>query len=213
MTTDLPMTTGFLSRLFEEHGVSSIIENDWIVPNNELPAIRALWHPGESSGRLDVQTLVQDQVVIEECFAGVGQGDRALNDALANFAINSFHVLLASLWNQNDPEQVTTEQWNVGNKRYTAFIGNFGTRSSEGVTPHIPDELFSQIALAIQHETLTERLHWFRFFVGNLAGNKTIEALRDNQLWEAGITTLENAAWQSSHGYYSVRLFVVLRAA
>jgi hypothetical protein len=207
------MTTDLLSKLFEEHGVSSIIENEWVVPNNELPAIRALWYPGESSGRLDVQALVQDQVVIEECFAGIGQGDRALNDAMVNFSVNSFHVLLASLWNRNDSEQVTTEQWNVGNKRYTAFIGNFGTRSSEGVRPHIPSELFSQIAKAIQHETLTERLHWFRFFVGNSSGEKTIEALRDNQPWEAGIDTLENAAWPSCQGYYSVRLFVVLRAA
>lgn len=130
MATDLPMTTDFLSKLFEAHGIPSVIENDWIAPNHQLPAMRALWHPQESKGQLDIQTLVGDQRCIEECFVGMGQGQAALKDAMLNFTINSFHVLLASLWNHNDPEQVMTEPWLAGGKRYTAFIGNFGRRSS-----------------------------------------------------------------------------------
>jgi hypothetical protein len=205
-------TTGYLHKLFQDHGVPSVIENDWVVPNSELPALRALWHPGESNGRLDVQALVRDEIVIEECFAGVGQGVSGMHNALANFTLNSFHVLLAALWGKNDPEQVTTEKWVVGGKRYIAYIGNFGTRSSEGVTAHIPHGLFAEVEAAIKREPLSEDIHWFRLFFGNVANQFTFEALKDNEPWEAGQQCLEAATWEQSSGYYSVRLFVVLRS-
>ena len=206
-------TTSYLTKLFEEHGVTCVVENDWVVPNSELPALRAHWHPGSSNGRLDVQALISDGVVIEECFAGVGEGERGTNDALANFTINSFHVLLAALWGKNDASQVTTEAWEVHGKRYTAYIGNFGTRSSDGVTPHIPNELFAGIEEAVKHEALGADIHWFRAFFCNLAGKFTFEALKDNENWHAGLRCLESVRWAKSEGYYSVRLFAILRAA
>jgi hypothetical protein len=205
-------TTGYLRKLFQDHGVPSVVENDWVAPNSELPALRALWHPSQSSGRLDVQALVRDKVVIEECFAGVGEGASGMHDALASFTLNSFHVLLAALWGKNDLEQVTTEKWVVGGKRYVAYIGNFGTRSSEGVTAHVPHGLFAEIEATIKCERLSEDIHWFRFCFGNVANEFTFEALKDNENWEAGQRCLEAATWEQSSGYYSVRLFAVLRA-
>lgn len=211
MTT--PQTSAYLAKLFEGHGLSCVVENDWVVPNAELPALRALWYPGQSNGRLDVQALVSDGVVIEECFAGVGQAETGLNDALANFTVNSFHVLLAALWGRNDPSQVTTEEWEVSGQRYTAYVGNFGTRSSEGVTPHIPSNLFAAIEETIKCEPLNEGVHWFRVFFCNVAGDYTFEALKNNEVWDAGVRCLKASSWEKSSGYYSIRLFVVLRAA
>jgi hypothetical protein len=205
--------TDYLHKLFLEHGVPSVVQDDWVVPNSELPALRAIWHPGESTGRLDIQALVRDKVVIEESFAGIGQGASGMGDALSNFTINSFHVLLAALWGKNDPEQVTTEEWSIGGKRYAAFIGNFGTRDSENATAHVPQGLFAQIEAAIKRAPLSEDIHWFRFFFANFANEFTFEALKDNEHWDAGKQRLEAATWERSDGYYSVRLFVVLRAA
>lgn len=206
-------TVGHIEALLNAHGVSGIIENDWVVPNSQLPALRALWHPGQSSGRLDVQALVGEGVLIEECFGGLGEGEAALQDALANFSVNSLHVLLAALWERNDPEQVATEQWEVNGKRYTAYIGNFGTRSSAGAHAHIPHDLFPAIESSIKAERLTGEIHWFRLFFGNVANSFTFEALRDNETWDGGLRCLENAGWKREASYYSVRLFVVLRAA
>ena len=209
----LSQTTRYIKELFEEHGVICVVEDEWIVPNSELPALRALWQPGSSNGRLDVQVLISEGVVIEECFAGVGDGERGANDALANFTINSFHVLFAALWGKNDASQVTTEAWEVHGKPYTAYIGNFGTRSSDGVTPYVPDELFAGIEEAVKHEPLAEDIHWFRIFFCNLAGEFVFEALKDNENWNAGVRCLESMRWPKSEGYYSVRLFAILRAA
>ena len=205
--------TSYLRQLFEAHEIECITEHDWAVPRSELPALRALWYPGESSGRLEVRVLLQDNRIIDESFAGVGTGDKAVHDALTNFTVNSFHVLLASLWGLNDPDQVVTENWTIGEKRFSAFIGNFGTRGSVGVTPQVPDGLFASIASAIKSEILGEDIHWFRLFFGNIAGAFTFEALRDNEPWEAGVRCLENIPWLAVNGYYSVRLFVVLRAS
>jgi Family of unknown function (DUF6348) len=135
-----------------------------------------------------------------------------MHNALVNFTVNSYHVLLAALWGRNDPEQVTTEKWNIGGRRYIAYIGNLGTRSSDGVTAHVPHGLFARIEAVIKLEPLSEDIHWFRFFFGNVANEFTFEALKDNEDWEAGKRGLEAAEWERSNGYYSVRLFAVLRA-
>ncbi|OEZ60635.1 DUF6348 family protein [Duganella sp. HH105] len=208
-----PRTSDYLVRLFEGHGIECTIHNDWVVPNSELPALRATWFPGSASGRLDVQVIIREGVTIDECFAGIGEGEVGLNDALTNFTVNSFHVLLAALWNQNDETQVTTEDWSIGGRRFTAFIGNFGTRGSERVTADIPADLFAQLENVIKHDSLMGDLHWFRFFFCNVAGQRTFEALKDNEIWEAGACCLEGAQWADSMGYYSVRLFVALRAS
>ncbi len=205
-------TSDFLLRLFERHGIECTIHNDWIVPNSEFPAIRATWFPGPSSGRLDVQVFVKEGMTIEECFAGVGEGAVGLRDALTNFTVNSFHVLLAAFWNQNDETQITTENWSIGGRQYTAFIGNFGTRGSEGVTADVPADLFAQLESVIKLESLMGDLHWFRFFFCNVAGQRTFEALKDNETWDSGTGCLARVQWADSIGYYSVRLFVVLRA-
>lgn len=204
-------TSDFLHRLFERHGIECTTHNDWIVPNAEFPAIRATWFPGPSSGRLDVQAFVREGMTIEECFAGIGEGAVGLHDALTNFTVNSFHVLLAALWNQNDKTQVTTEVWSVGGRQYTAFIGNVGTRASEGVIADVPADLFAQVESVIKLDSLVGDLHWFRFFFCNVAGQRTYEALKDNETWDAGTRCLEGIQWADSMGYYSVRLFVVLR--
>ncbi len=64
-------TIDFLSDLFASHGIESTTYGDWIVPRNELPSLRANWYPGQSSGVLQVDTLVREGVLIEECFAGI----------------------------------------------------------------------------------------------------------------------------------------------
>lgn len=203
----------YLSKLFEDHGLTCVVQEDWILPNAEPPALRGLWYPAQSSGQLDIQVLVHDNVIIGESFAGFGEGESGLQDALVNFTANSLHVLLAALWGKNDPEQVTTEPWLINGRHYTAYVGNFGTRASAGVMPDVPTNLFALIEEAIKSETLTDDIHWFRLFFCNVANEFTFEALKDNNIWEKGITCLESVPLRRDDGYYSVRLFLVLRSA
>lgn len=206
-------TTSFIAKLFEQHGLQCVVENDWVFPNGQLPAVRATWFPSDLSGVLSVEIVVREGLIIEECFAGMGEGERGLKDALINFTLNSGHVLLGALYGKNDHDQITIENWNFGDKSYTAYIGNFGTRASAGVECRIPEGLFDAIQATILRESLTNDLHWFRLFFANLQNEFTFEALKDNENWEAGIRCLQERDWQPDEGYYSVRLFLVLSAS
>jgi len=201
----------WLVELFKRHGLESNVHDGWVLPNAELPAIRGTWHPGETQGRLDMQVLVRDDVVIEECFGGIGAGDVGLSDGLQNFTINSFHVLQSSLWSCHDPEQVEIEEWTVAGQRFSAFIGNIGTRSSNDVRPSIPANFMSLLEAAIRSEPLEQDLHWLRVYVGQVNGEFTFEALKDNEPWLNGANALTSCEWKPREGFYSARLFIVLR--
>lgn len=203
----------WLLELFQRHDVASTTHEDWVLPNAELPGIRGVWHADETHGRLDIQVLVRDGVVIEECFAGFGAGDRGLADGLQNFTINSFHVLLSALWRHHHPDQVETEAWAVAGRRFSAFIGNVGTRSSTDATPPVPAGMLTLLEEAIRSEPLEHGLHWFRFYVGHVKGDFTFEALKDNEPWPAGLRALEACGWTTCDAFYSARMFVVLREA
>jgi Family of unknown function (DUF6348) len=129
-----------------------------------------------------------------------------------NFMLNSLHVLLASLWDIKDDQQVLTESWEIGGNQFTAYIGNFGTRASAPITVPIPDDLFETIQNRICHESLPGGIHWFRFFFATVAGQHTYEALKNNEPWETGLAGLKGIAWPEAAGYYSVRNFIVLRS-
>ena len=64
---------------------------------------------------------------------------------------------------------------------------------------------------AIRSEPLAHDLHWFRLYVGQLNGELTFEALKDNAPWHAGADALAQMGWASSDGFYSARLFIALR--
>lgn len=201
----------WLLELFKRHGLVSTVHDDWVLSNANLPGIRGTWHPGETHGRLDMQVLVRDGVLIEECFGGFGVGDIGLADGLQNFTINSFHVLMSAFWAHHDPEQVESEAWNVGGRRFNVFIGNVGTRGSAGVTPSIPAGMMTTLEEAIRRESLEHDLHWFRFYVGHMKGEFTFEVLKHNEPWAAGASALASCGWTPSDKFYSARLFMVLR--
>lgn len=202
-----------LGELLKSHGVDISTEEDWFIPNQSLPAIRCIWHasPNNKSGRLDVQILIEDNLVLEECFAGIGSGKDGFLDGLQNFSVNSLHVMLAAFWGVNDPEQVETEVWDIGDAKYTAYIGNFGTRGTNGVHPGVPSETFSKIESAIKVTQLKEKTHWFRAFFCNIGDEKKYEALIDNAHWLEGEAALNNIEWPKSGDYYSVRNFLILQ--
>jgi hypothetical protein len=176
-------------------------------------SVKCALNARETSGRLDVQVLLEKGRIIEECFAGIGAGRSGFADALDNFMLNSLHALLSALWGIKDDQQVLSENWEIGGRQFTAYIGNFGRRASAGIQVEVPKDLFETIQNRICYETLPGNVHWFRVFFCNVAGQHTYEALQDNELWEAGLAGLRGIAWPETDGYYSCRNFIVLRSA
>ncbi len=186
-------------------------EGEWLTPYSELPAIRTSWVAGENSGRLDAEVLLPDNRVIYECFAGIGNQSEGIADALNSFALNSLPVLLAAFWKVNDAEQVTTKELLASGKLFNAYIGNISFRASVEADVGLPEGFVDTLETAIRNETDLLGTHWFRCFFCNVAAQHTVEALANNEPWQAGGDALKKLPWEKSPGYYSVRQFIVLR--
>ncbi|WP_299486629.1 DUF6348 family protein [Acaryochloris sp. IP29b_bin.137] len=201
-----------LIRLFNAHDISCTVENDWVFPSGQLPAIRCLWHPpsAKGAGRLDVEVLLANGNTLIESFAGLGEGNHALMDGVQNFVLGSFHVLLASLYGKNDPEQVTTERWSIGGTDWKVFVGNFSRRASQAQNISVPKSAFTSIETAIFNTPLTSELHWFRTFYCQVGNQQIFEALINNEPWQQGEVALKSIPWPQVAGYSSVRNFLVL---
>jgi hypothetical protein len=201
--------------LLARHGLSLVVHGEWLLTGGNPPAVRLLWsETRENGGRLDVQVLLDDDRVVLESFAGLGQDSVALQDAIANFSMNSLHVLLSALWGISVPDQVTVEEWELSGVRRAIHIGNFGRRKSAGPDVPVPADLFPAIELAIQAEALSPAHHWFRFYVGHVPGRPLVlEALFDNEEWPHGAAALASIDWPSSARFYSVRNFIFVPAA
>ena len=200
-----------MAELLSVHDIPLHEEGEWVIPYGELPAMRATWFAGDKSGRLDVEVLLPDNRVIDECFAGMGGQQEGIKDALHNFSVSSLPVFLAAFWKINDPDLVTTQEWIVGGKPYTAYIGNFGTRGSVEANVSIPEGLLNVIKTAVMNENPASGIQWYRCFFCNIAEEFSFEALSSNEPWESGVAALKNLPWEQSPGYYSVRNFLVLR--
>jgi hypothetical protein len=208
--------TQVLQQLLESHGVHCEQHQDWLIAEGRFPAIRARWFPKPHGGQLDIDVgLDASGTMLVESFAGIATkpGTNALHDAFHNFVLNSFHVLLAALWNRVDDQQVLQETWSVGGTNFTAWMGNVGTRSSSDAAVALPKPLMPALEAAVRAEPLSPTLHWFRFYFGQFRNDPTIEALQDNGQWPAGQQALRSLDWPTTDGFYSARLFVVLKPA
>lgn len=201
-----------LKELLEAHGLNCIEKDDWIRPNGNFPLISMVWYPKpeQGIGLLQIDVQIDEQNALKECFAGIGAGEKGLSDGIHNLCANSLHVLLAAFWGINDPEQVTTEEWTIDEKKYTAYIGPFGTRGSDGQHPGIPNEAFDKIESAVKTTKHSSKFNWFRTYFCNLNNDKKVfESLHNNETWEKGESALKSVGWHTSNKFYSVRNFLV----
>ncbi len=198
--------------LFARHEIELDADEDgWLLTDDELPAIRATWHEGagEAPGRLDVDVVFAEDRVIEESFAGIGQGKAGVRDALDRFERGALPVLLAACWYVTDERQLELMQWETGLHTWDVFAGSWMLRGANDDV--IPVSSAAVIAEALQRETLTPALHALRLFHALPAdGDARTEVLLDNAPWPAGTRALAECGWPTDAGAYSAHRVVVL---
>ncbi|RZG86376.1 hypothetical protein EXE10_07160 [Acinetobacter sp. WCHAc060033] len=205
-----------IQQLFEQHNIPYAMEQDWLVPYQDFtqyPAIRALWFPYTVNGCLQIEVLHHDSELMIECFAGVGEDNDAITDALQIFCLNSFHVFAVAFWDLPQGDQVTIEQWEIQGVTYQAYLGAMGTRlMSNDEFPALPENWFDSFSSEIQNESNLDTLAWFRLFIGNNQGDLTVEVLRNNDVCEEMQKVMREFDWITLDGYYSIRHFMILKA-
>lgn len=209
----------WLAALLAAHGVETSRQGEWLVPTAPtLPPLRAYLEPREASAhgtsaRLDVQVAVSEESWPVESFAGLGVShEDAARNALENFCTGSFHVLLGAFYGLPDQSQVTIEQWQLSGVEYDATLGNYTTRSFDGLGTPIPEQVFPLLESMIRDLPGTEPLYWVRLFYCNLTADQRVtEVLLNNEPWQPAQAAIAGLPWESRDSYYSARLFLVLQ--
>ncbi len=201
-----------LKESLEAHGLECAADDDWIIPNGNFPLISMTWYPkpAQGNGVLQIDVMLDKDTHMQECFAGLGEGDVGIKDGFQNFCVNSLHVMLAAFWGINDPDQVDTEEWKIDGQQYSVYIGPFGTRGSGGIHPGVPENTFEFIESAIKTASLSNHCNWFRNYYCNLNSESQVyESLHNNEVWEVGESALKSISWNRSSKFYSVRNFII----
>jgi hypothetical protein len=163
------------------------------------------------SVQLDVRVLPWTGRRLVESFGGFGKSvEAATADAFENFTRSSFHVLAAALHGMVD-DQVTTETWDLGGVARTVTLGNLVSR---GAPPpaSVRSDWFKALEAAIRARGLATGTHWVRAYHGATPGSPpTIEVLLDNETCRELEEALARFAWPATEGFFSVRIFFILR--
>lgn len=207
--------TKLIAELFINHGVEVAQQGNIIdfIHKNMNMQVNCFLHDHDNQR----QTIQLDVVLhygikpIIESFSGWGDDDDSLvRDAVQNFSLSSFHVLLSAFFNDHFDEQIDQETWQIGKQTFTALIGNVISRGD------VPDTLgttwFNEYQQAVQKLPLSDGVHWLRLYYGQ-ADNRVIayEALLDNEHCQAIMSLVEHFSWQQSPDFYSVRVFLVAK--
>ena len=91
-----------LTKLLAAHGLTGEDYNGWLLPHGQPPGINAHWVPGSHGhkliGMLSVALRMADRREVVENFAGLGEGQDGLHDALSSFAQGDLHAMLGAVW-------------------------------------------------------------------------------------------------------------------
>jgi hypothetical protein len=206
----------FLLELFRAHGVEAASQDGSVTfPNHDMRASASI--AGETkqqvgmSVQLDVRLEIAPGRTIIESLVGWGDTrEKAVADALHNFTVSSFHVLLAAFF-RSDDQQVSREEWVVGGRASRVTIGNVAVR---GTPPVQGDRLFGWFKYfeeKLKEKRLRPGTHWVRLYYGQMQGKMlAFEVLLNNDVWEDITSEMKAVDWPSGEAFYSVRVFLVI---
>lgn len=207
-----------LRKLMGRHGLSVFDDGGALaVQGNpariEARIVREMTHPQTLVVQLDVNTTLQDGLVIIESCAGTGSTrDDATLNALKNFSIYSLHVLLAAVWNRIEPSQVEIETWNVSGVSWQVVLGPCAMRHQPPDGPTLPQDAFPLFQRAIVESPLDGDWNWFRwYYADSKVSPLDFEALKNNEPWPPGIEALRKVRWPIVTNFWSARQFLVLK--
>lgn len=207
----------YIQDFFIQHGVQVIPLEKKAFLMTKQPAllqsrVTQQQYPNGVTSRLDVQLTVGNRTIIE-CFGDVGEtAEAATHNNLRNFAHNSLHVFIAALQHVEADEQINVERWHIGTQKWRIYVGNYGIKSTSGMSVQLPDELFTRIEQIIQTLPLTEEYHWVRFFMSCIDDEVShIEFLADNEVLSEAQQNLATLDWHLTPEFYSIRLFLILQ--
>jgi hypothetical protein len=205
-----------LAQLFQAHGVEAVHDENVL----RFPAHPGRWMNGEAfnplerAGQLDFRLEIEPGRLLVESVAGLGRtADEQIDDGLAAFASNSFHVLLSAFFDIPPDHGIVREEWEIGGRKRVVFVGTIGSRfacpTDAAGDPDI--RFFDEFTRLLKAQSLPSGTHWLRLYQMRHAGSvKANEVLLDNQPWAELQDGMAAFDWPVQENYYDVRVFLVI---
>ncbi len=207
-----------LLKLLRAHGLNATTHVGWIRIANRpyiCGAIARELQPTSTTKniQIDIYVALESGRILVESFAGIGETkEDAIVDGIHNFTINSFHVLLAAFYVDEDDDQVEKEKWKINGQMRRVTIGNIGIRGTTPIPDSPPTEWFQSLENAIRDSELPAGTHWVRCYYGQMQNEPlAVEVLLDNEDWPTARTKMQQHDWPKSEDYYSVRIFLIIQ--
>jgi hypothetical protein len=207
-----------LSALLQAHGFPPFFYRGWLAAREGLPGFRASFDPRDdlhpSVCQVNFEIFTGRDGIITESFAALCETPEGVAEAaVKKFAESTLHAVLAGLCGDRaHAEQVETELWpGDDGSSWRVYIGGWQLVGYDG-DPRCPStSVFESVQALAKHQLQPDReVHWCRVFYSNLGGNRVVEALWNNEPWEAAIRVLETTDWTVASNQTS-RCFALFR--
>jgi hypothetical protein len=148
---------------------------------------------------------------VVESFAGMGDTPQAqIADAVAKFALSSFHVLLTAFFDKPVDGGAVLETWDAGGERRTVVLGPMVSRFGEPPTDlRWRDQYLSAVRAAVP-----PGVHWVQLYQmrqGNESAGGSV--LLDNEPWPELERAVAGFDWPPGEPMYDARIFLVVGPA
>lgn len=207
----------FFVQWLRDHGESNVVAdaNGVGVQGNPTRLKAALFGSnqhadGQHVVELDFRIRVAPDREIVEFIAGSGASyDNAVDDALFNFALTTFHVVYKAFVNPADPHQTVKDLVAGGPRKL--FIGDLFTRSDSTNSPNLAS-MRPRLEEVIRSVSLGDGPHWMKIVYGHHLGKPTtVEVTLDNRTHVALTATVTDLNWPTYNGFYMAKEFMVIK--
>jgi hypothetical protein len=205
-------------QLFKAHAIDCRQKGNWIeFPNPSGRASGAILEKSSAktdlhSVQLDFQMELDSGQNLIESVTGIGESrEKAIDDAVQSFALNSFQVILAAFFAQPG-DQVRIKNWSIGGIERRVFLGPIGLGGNAPDPSSTPVDWFTQVEEKLKSINIDGGTHWISVYYEQIDNHLSkMEVLLDNDVWEAMQKDLATVHWPKGNEFLSLRVFVVIQ--
>jgi hypothetical protein len=211
-----PKLNDFFVKWLEGHNEKEIVSDKkgvGIVGNSTRLRAKVLGSKKHERGGYIVEVEFRIEIPpygeIVEGLSGLGvDEEKAVNDALLNFTLTTFHVVYKGFINNNDPHQ-TVEKTMIAGREREVFIGDILTRGKDA--PRL-DSLRPKILAEIKKRQLSNRPHWIKIVYTQIHGKPdVVAALLDNNDDLELVEKIKQLDWPVSENVYIAKQFILIK--
>jgi hypothetical protein len=213
------MIDKFFVDWLKSHGHTNVVvdSNGVGISDNDTRLQGSLYGSNKHESRgyvVEVEFTIRlpSQGEITEFLAGMGDTEeQAINDALLNFTLTTFHVVYKAFMNADDPHMTTTSvPFNGGNRDVIA--GDILMRGAKSLETTNIDNVRVEILAALASTPLAPGSHWTKIVYSQDEGKPmTVAVTLDNEDHPALTSQVTNLNWPKVEGFYMAKQFIVIK--